>query len=107
KQGIAHALNKGIHFATGDLIARMDADDVALPQRFEKQVRLLELYPEIEVASCLCSYKSSLPRSDGYRFFVDWQNAIVAPEAHYINRFIESPLAHPTVLFYKNLIERF
>jgi len=43
--GLSAALNKGLSVARGSLIARMDADDVALPERFEKQVAFLELNP--------------------------------------------------------------
>ena len=45
--GLASALNKGILLAKGDYIARMDADDIALPQRFEKEVLYLDNHPEI------------------------------------------------------------
>lgn len=41
--GIAAALNKGIELSKGKYIARQDADDISLPQRFEKQVRFLEV----------------------------------------------------------------
>ncbi|MGB7161395.1 MAG: glycosyltransferase [Tepidisphaeraceae bacterium] len=44
--GIVGALNDGIARARGEYIARMDADDVALPQRFEKQVAYLSEHPE-------------------------------------------------------------
>ncbi len=37
------ALNQGINEARGKFIARMDADDISLPERFEKQVKLMEL----------------------------------------------------------------
>lgn len=40
-KGLTKSLNEGIALARGELIARMDGDDIALPQRFEKQVALL------------------------------------------------------------------
>ncbi|MBC7830312.1 MAG: glycosyltransferase [Chitinophagaceae bacterium] len=45
--GLVTRLNAGIDFATGKYIARMDADDISLPLRFEKQVHFLENNPEI------------------------------------------------------------
>jgi glycosyltransferase involved in cell wall biosynthesis len=46
-RGIARSLNSGLDLARGSLIARMDADDIALPQRLERQVAFLEAHPEI------------------------------------------------------------
>lgn len=40
--GLASSLNKGIKAAKGDYIARMDADDISLPQRFEKQINFFK-----------------------------------------------------------------
>jgi glycosyltransferase involved in cell wall biosynthesis len=48
-QGIAVALNSGLALARGRYIARMDADDISLPDRFEKQVAFLEKHPEIDI----------------------------------------------------------
>lgn len=41
-KGITKSLNEGIAFAQGEYIARMDSDDISLPQRFEKQVKFLD-----------------------------------------------------------------
>ncbi len=45
--GITPTLNEGISLARGTFIARMDADDICLPDRFEKQINYLEKHPEI------------------------------------------------------------
>ena len=45
--GIVEALNAGIDEARGDLVARMDADDVALPARLEEQVRYMDAHAEV------------------------------------------------------------
>ena len=44
--GIVGALNEMLSLARADLVARMDADDIALPVRFERQVRYLDEHPE-------------------------------------------------------------
>jgi glycosyltransferase involved in cell wall biosynthesis len=45
--GIVTALNHGLSLACGEFIARMDADDISLPDRFEKQVSFLTRNPEV------------------------------------------------------------
>ena len=49
--GIITALNNGINLARGEYIARMDADDISLPERLERQVEFLETHPEVSVLS--------------------------------------------------------
>ena len=47
--GLAAALNKALPSAKGQFIARMDGDDVCLPNRFSQQVVFLNEHPEIGV----------------------------------------------------------
>lgn len=44
--GLTQSLDRGIHMATGKYIARMDADDISLPDRLEKQVEFLERHSD-------------------------------------------------------------
>lgn len=46
-QGLAVSLNKGLRQATGTYLARMDADDISYPERFQKQFDYLERHPEL------------------------------------------------------------
>lgn len=48
-QGLVYTLNRGIDLCRGKYIARMDADDISLPTRFEKQVEVMEKSPNIIV----------------------------------------------------------
>jgi glycosyltransferase involved in cell wall biosynthesis len=50
--GLTGSLNKGIDRARGEYIARQDADDISLPERFKKQVALLDSNPEVVLVSC-------------------------------------------------------
>jgi len=48
-RGVTLSLNRGIEASKGNYLARMDADDVALPQRFAKQLEFMEKNPTVAV----------------------------------------------------------
>lgn len=47
--GLTRCLNEGLRAARGELIARMDANDVSAPTRLEKQVRVFEAHPDVDL----------------------------------------------------------
>ena len=49
--GLSNVLNVGIVMARGKYIARMDSDDISLPNRLQVQVDFLEAHPEIDLVS--------------------------------------------------------
>ncbi len=54
--GLTRSLNRGLELAHGQLIARMDVDDISFPQRLEAQVDFMESHPEIGIlgtAACV------------------------------------------------------
>lgn len=53
-QGQSSALNQGIRLASGSYIARMDADDISLPQRLEREVHFLDAHPKIGLVGTWC-----------------------------------------------------
>ena len=55
RQGLTKSLNVGLKLCRGEYVARMDADDVSLPQRFEKQLKVLEGNPACLVVGCWCA----------------------------------------------------
>lgn len=105
--GIAHALNTGLREACAHLIARMDADDIAHPERLAEQVVFMNGHPEIGVLGTRTRFETTVEKSSGMRWFVNWQNTIITPHEHYVKRFVDAPLAHPTVIFRKELVDRF
>ncbi len=51
--GLTKSLNKGLRLAKGKYIARMDADDISLPTRFEKQFAFMENNQDVVACSCI------------------------------------------------------
>ena len=54
-RGIVYTLNRGIELAKGKYIARMDADDISHPDRFEKQLKYMETYHHLVACGTLYS----------------------------------------------------
>ena len=54
--GLNHTLNRCLAVATGEFVARMDGDDLCMPDRFEKEVRALEENPTMAVVSTAMEY---------------------------------------------------
>lgn len=51
-QGLAARLNQAIDLARGDLLARMDADDLAYPERLAAQVKFMAEHPDCDLVGC-------------------------------------------------------
>lgn len=105
-KGIVEALNSGIAASKGNFIARMDSDDVMYPERIAKQMQALEKNPGLGLVSCLVEHGGNATTQEGYATHVHWINSIISPEEIALNRFVESPIAHPSVMFRKELVEK-
>ena len=105
-QGIVDALNHGIEHSQGSLIARIDADDIMTENRLSVQVGHLSENPHIGmVASLVNHFPPALEKKrKGYSLYVDWTNRLLTQEDHFFNRFVDSPVAHPSVMFRRELI---
>ncbi len=94
--GLTKSLNKGISFARGKYIARMDADDIAFPERFEKQFLFLETHDEIGVLGTGIVY-----------FGTRNGTQLAKPNHHNMYLFLDSCFAHPTVMMRRELFKKF
>ena len=102
--GIVEALRLACGEAAGDFIARMDADDVAHPDRLAKQLRLM--HDEPELAICGTQVRMTGPRiAFGRRRYQTWINALVTDEAMMRELFVECPIPHPTFLIRRTAFE--
>lgn len=106
--GIVAALNTGLAAARGEFIARMDADDESHSGRFAAQVAFLRECGnrDIGLVGCRVEFGGDRATREGYALHVDWINALLTPEEIALNRFVESPFAHPSVMFRRELVPR-
>lgn len=107
KPGVANAMNCGLSYASGELIARMDADDMAHPERLAKQIDFLEQNRSIDFVGCEVKYVPHQENTAGFRRFVKWANSFHSSSEIEINRFIEIPIVNPTILFRRELYEKY
>lgn len=85
--GLTKSLNKGLSIARGEYIARMDADDVSLPERFERQVTYMDEHSDCGICGSNFIYFGSRNHEVKYREKITNDDLI-----------LESPFAHPTVM---------
>ncbi len=105
KQGVVYAHNRGWQEAKGQYIARMDADDVALPHRLEKQVSYLEENPEVGLVSGRIKHVDGQPDGRGISHFVDWVNEVHSTNDIALKRFVETPIINPSILCRREVME--
>lgn len=102
--GLAYALNFGLDYCTGDLIARMDSDDICFPDRFEKQISEFENNPELQILG-----------TGIQEFYIqDNGNNIETIRLYpaYTNKksktlYKGTPLAHPTLMIRANILKEY
>jgi len=103
--GIVQSLNFGLDKCNGELIARMDADDISHPERLEKQVTFLSNNLDIAAAGCLIRVIPEPLPSSGMSYYERWVNSLIEPEDIEREIYIESPLPHPSAIIRRNALE--
>lgn len=98
-QGIVSVLEYGLSHCRYPFIARMDADDRMPPDRLKLQLEYLQAHPETGLVSGRVELFSELPDARGYALYVDWINRQNSYADILLRRFVESPFAHPSVMF--------
>jgi len=104
--GIAVALARGAEIARGELVGRMDADDVSLPGRFAAQAALLDADASLGAVGAFVTAFPDDAVGEGARLYVAWLNSLVSPADHDRDLFVESPLCHPSVTMRRDALER-
>ncbi|MEN7973948.1 MAG: glycosyltransferase [Verrucomicrobiota bacterium] len=103
-EGIIPALNAGLDHCQAPYIARLDADDLAHPDRLSIQAAYLDSDPDTALVSSLVSGFPEEDLRQGFRIYLDWLNALVTHEEIAREIFVESPLPHPSVMFRKSSV---
>lgn len=96
--GLAGALNAGLARCSHELVARMDSDDISLPQRFEKQVRFMERFPDIAASSAALDEFDESGRVFASRILPLTHDELV----QFARR--RSPLSHAAAIFRKSAV---
>ena len=99
-RGLGKALNAGLSECRHDLVARMDSDDIALPGRMEKQLKLFASDPDISLTSGTIEEFSGTPDNITGKRSVPLDNETIR---HYSRK--RNPMNHPAVMFRKSAVQ--
>jgi glycosyltransferase involved in cell wall biosynthesis len=99
RTGQTRALNRALRLATGEILARIDADDVALPERFARHVAFLDGHPDIGLLGTGCHEISRSGEGVGIK-------TMPADDAAIRRALIrENPFVHSSVMFRRHVLE--
>ena len=96
--GLTKSLNKGLAIAKGEYIARMDADDISLPDRFDVQLSFMEKNPNVDV----CHTNFSFIDKKG---IITKYSVVPHKRTNQDLLFCRNIVGHPTVLFKQSLLD--
>ena len=96
-RGITKTLNEGISLSKGEYIARMDADDICFPERFESQLKILEKY----------NYDLCGTQIEKFGSISGISNYPISCEDCYRQLFFKSSFAHSSIMVKKAILTHF
>ncbi len=106
-RGLVAALTLAVSRTRGALIARMDADDLSHPERIARQREHLLARPRVAaLGTRVRAFVEGGALGQGLLRYVDWQNGLLTPEDHERERFVESPLCHPSIMLRRSCFAR-
>jgi glycosyltransferase involved in cell wall biosynthesis len=105
--GLVSALERGLAACRGEYVARIDADDLMHPDRLARQLGLLERRPGLAAVG---SHVRLFPRellSERRVAYETWLNSLCSEQDVWRDRFVECPVAHPTLFIRRRLLQAF
>jgi len=103
--GLVNALNAGLAHCRGELVARMDGDDICHSSRLELQASALDADPGIGMVACVFRHFPRNRIRRGMLAYESWQNSLLIHDEIIRDLFVESPFVHSSVMFRKKLVE--
>ena len=100
--GIIHALREAYEECQGDLITRMDADDIMAPEKINTMVNLLLKHGEKHVAIGQVKYFSHRGISNGYARYEEWLNLLTEKGNNYSEIYKECVIPSPCWMVFKD-----
>ena len=104
QRGLVSALNTGLACCSAPLIARMDADDIMYPHRLIKQYEYMRQHHDVVLLATQVRKFPEASIRNGYREYMRWQNSVLSSEDVHKQIYIESPFAHPSVMFRRDSV---
>lgn len=103
-RGLAYALNYGLQYCTGDYIARMDSDDICMPDRFAEQLNCIYNNPDtVIIGSNILEFyeKNDTVLYSHERVYPSYLNK----ESKELYRV--TPIAHPTLIIKSDILRKY
>ena len=98
-KGLGEALNEGLKHCSHDLVARMDTDDIVKPDRFEKQLKIFQEDPEVDVVgSWIDEFEGDILHVVSVRRLPECHEDILSFAKK------RNPINHPVVMFRKKAV---
>ncbi len=105
-EGIARALERGRAACDAEVVARMDADDVAHPRRLALQLEALRADPSLAAVGGRVRLFPRRALRAGMIRYAAWLNGLVTPELVARDLLVEAPLVHPAAAIRSDALSR-
>ncbi|MDD2856984.1 MAG: glycosyltransferase, partial [Desulfuromonadaceae bacterium] len=104
--GLVKSLNTGLESCRGELLARIDGDDICHPKRLELQINWMKKHPETGLLATNFRHFPRKALKQGMLDYETWQNSLSDHTLIIRDIYVESPFVHPSVIMRRDIIEK-